>query len=93
MLDLCCGAKAEALSSSPTLDPSLAPQPPHRALSRSCFPWSERLTASFATRGPRVQIPSAPLNRLVRALSALRKFVVVLDLPCAAPRGCHRMEV
>ena len=40
----------------------LVPRPPHRPFAESCFPGQRVLTASFATRGPRVQIPSAPLE-------------------------------
>ena len=48
---------------------SLVPQPPHKAQTGAVSPGHGHLTASFATRGSRVQIPSAPLNALVRALS------------------------
>ena len=48
---------------------SLAPQAPHKAALGTCFAWSEGFTTSFATRGSRVQIPSAPLKPLVRAIS------------------------
>lgn len=45
---------------------SLAPQPPHRPTNGHRFPWSEDFDrASFATRGQRVQIPSAPRFLLV----------------------------
>jgi hypothetical protein len=43
---------------------------PTRPWMRSISPGHSVLTASFATRGSRVQIPSAPLNTLVRAISA-----------------------
>jgi hypothetical protein len=49
------------------------------------------LTASFATRGPRVQIPSAPQNTLVGALSA-SSTLAVWSIPLSvAPRVSHRI--
>ena len=48
------------------------------------FPGQSVLTASFATRGPRVQIPSAPLNALIRAIlgrSKRRWLSTIRDAP------------
>ena len=39
----------------------LVPQPRHETANACRFPWSKVLRARFATRRPRVQIPSAPL--------------------------------
>ena len=47
---------------------SLAPQPLHGPVNEGCIAWSEDFDRTFRNERPRVQIPPAPLNALVRAI-------------------------
>jgi hypothetical protein len=62
--------------------------------SKAITPGHGVLTASFATRGSRVQIPSAPLNALVRAISARPRVAFgprsVMRRATDAPQGPPR---
>ena len=65
-----------------------ATDPPTRAVA----PGQRVLTASFATRGSRVQIPSAPLIPLVRAISGLPVTLDRDSRSCDldAPQATHK---
>ena len=48
---------------------TVVPQPRHRTVNAYGIRWSQGFDRIFATRGSRVQIPSAPLKAVVRAVS------------------------
>ena len=80
---------SQQLTSHHVTRPTAAPQDD---VGETVGPGDNDLTASFATRGSRVQIPSAPPNVLVKAIvyPSISLFII---LESCAPQTAHKVRL